>query len=1093
MPMFTGRLSRLISVLRRLVAVLGLLGLLVLLISCPLIELLIPGRDKPPDDQNPPVVPIDDPDDPDDPQPPAAVRLTDSAWWGYWVRSDRRETWYVSDASVTNQSVYPLTSHSIASWDAAASTLLAGPYSMVKHSANIIAVNDGAFHLYRQTGAGALLTGAVAGMDGRSVGMDGRAVGMDGRAVGMDGRAVGMDGRSVGMDGRAVSVDSQTATSRRALTIPGIGAIRLVIANTVNAANAAVIEPDASGSFTMPTIIPGDTYTVRTIVESDTGQSNGPSLATTLASGVNELGIITVLGGAGTFKVDCPRSDLPWAYAQGGGYYDYHDYEIIVRSLGMETEHQLSLSIQPEPDFWLAVDERVPFPVQLDGSLAIGGMGGAGRPTVVGIPIRVSCPPLAEEVAYKQIDFTLRSEDGSVWHDTAALKFYREDMQLEIVSLGGRVSGHVFSPEEDGIWFNTWDAGGGRYRAVIEIPFVSRGYSILVSRGPDTELVRYSIGIAAAEPVPAADDAAIRGWAGPYREPNNAEDQAWPVAFGEVLIDTLDASDFVDFFDIGGKAPAPVISMASGTYHQPVQLDITCLTDTADIYWALDDTDPAPGTGVRYTGSFILDRSATLKVRAWPTESLAPVQPPDPALPFSALQPSGPVQPSDIIQAEFLLVCLPVELLETEGGAWQASCASAGSTIRYSRDGTVPQGIDAGLAYDPRQPPVPQPGGNLIFRAFKAGWEASPPAVQRGPFASFTRSATVAAPGETVHFDASATFDPTTPAGDIELLWDFGDGTTTDWSSDRLVSHSYASGGLKQVRLQARNSYNLIGEATGRILVPASTMAGKGLELVRVPGGSFTMGDSPVWDSNGPSHTVTLDDYYLSRYELTQDQYDDLMGRPINLGPWLGDMLPVYAVNWYDAIAFCNRLSLADGLEPVYSYAGYGSDSAGWPSGWRTTDHNNISCDWNRIGYRLPTEAEWEYAAGAGLSSRVYTYAGGNNPDTVGWHAGNSALGDPPRTQPHPVGQKLPNGLGLYDMSGNAREWCWDWYTWYTTDPLSNPRGPDSPVQYNYKVCRGRSWEAHYSGMAVYWRDSNYPSHAGGGHGFRLALSIPGQ
>jgi formylglycine-generating enzyme required for sulfatase activity len=187
------------------------------------------------------------------------------------------------------------------------------------------------------------------------------------------------------------------------------------------------------------------------------------------------------------------------------------------------------------------------------------------------------------------------------------------------------------------------------------------------------------------------------------------------------------------------------------------------------------------------------------------------------------------------------------------------------------------------------------------------------------------------------------------------------------------------------------------------------------------------MGAATGNEDEQPVHPVRLTRaFYVGKYEVTFAEYDQFctetvgVKRPPDNGQGRGTR-PVMGVTWPDAVAYCNWLSAKAGLTPCYSGKG-----------------RLIQCDFAANGYRLPTEAEWEYAARGGQLSRGYLYAGGNNPDDVAWYNVNAG------GQAHPVGQKQPNELGLYDMSGNAWEWCWDLYeaNYYATSPASDPTGP---------------------------------------------------
>ena len=247
------------------------------------------------------------------------------------------------------------------------------------------------------------------------------------------------------------------------------------------------------------------------------------------------------------------------------------------------------------------------------------------------------------------------------------------------------------------------------------------------------------------------------------------------------------------------------------------------------------------------------------------------------------------------------------------------------------------------------------------------------------------------------------------------------------------------------------------------------TINGVSFKMIKVEGGTFIMGaqstdpngenyDSEAYDEEKPVHSVTLDDYYIGETEVSQELWEAVMGT--NPSWFKGSYKPVEMVSWEECQEFIAKLNQLTGKR-----------------------------------FRLPTEAEWEYAARGGNKSRGYKYAGSNTIGDVAWYDANACVGvgkNSPDYGTHPVGTKSPNELGLYDMSGNVWEWCSDWYGWYggytsLSSSQTNPTGPTSN-RYSSRVSRGGSWSSYARGSRVAFRHGNTPGYSGNYLGLRLVM-----
>lgn len=238
----------------------------------------------------------------------------------------------------------------------------------------------------------------------------------------------------------------------------------------------------------------------------------------------------------------------------------------------------------------------------------------------------------------------------------------------------------------------------------------------------------------------------------------------------------------------------------------------------------------------------------------------------------------------------------------------------------------------------------------------------------------------------------------------------------------------------------------------------------RAFNMIYVEGGEFTMGSSEVKDN--PPHQVILSDFYMSDIEVTQSLYEEIMGvNPVEFKD-IGINKPVYYVSWYSAVEFCNKLSIRDNYTPCYEING-----------------EEVICDFTKNGYRLPTEAEWEYTARGGKLSQGYKYSGSDNLDEVAFYVGNHEGSIFPE-----VALKKSNELGIFDMVGSVEEWCWNSYSYiYMKDSNSNSQFSNED---NKKIVRGESYASiRISDKVLTKRIKYFPKDEMNPVGFRICRS----
>ncbi len=333
-----------------------------------------------------------------------------------------------------------------------------------------------------------------------------------------------------------------------------------------------------------------------------------------------------------------------------------------------------------------------------------------------------------------------------------------------------------------------------------------------------------------------------------------------------------------------------------------------------------------------------------------------------------------------------------------------------------------------------------------------------------------TAAAMEGVPGQPYIYSAFAVNSPPQP----HFEWLLDDSVIAARSPSRQLSITFPDDGWYYLRV------NLYDSESGRLA--ATTIIHINIRVsfpdiatANIPAGKFMMGSDKNFYEQ-PVHQITLSKRIaVGRTEVLQHEWRAVMG--YNPSWFKGDSLPVENISWNDAVDFCNRLSVRAGLVPCY-----------------TMLDDSVVCNFAASGYRLPTEAEWEYSARGGTTTDCYrgdylqTNEGCSPPDPalspIGWYCANADQ------MTHTAGGKLPNAFGLYDVIGNVSEWCWDYYSdsTYRTSPTTDPQGPNSGAE---RLLRGGAFNNSIFTLRVSNRGIQFPLHPSYTTGFRVVRTLP--
>ncbi|MCB5269980.1 MAG: chitobiase/beta-hexosaminidase C-terminal domain-containing protein [Candidatus Cloacimonadaceae bacterium] len=477
---------------------------------------------------------------------------------------------------------------------------------------------------------------------------------------------------------------------------------------------------------------------------------------------------------------------------------------------------------------------------------------------------------------------------------------------------------------------------------------------------------------------------------------------------------------------------APEISPEGGSYDTLIPVYIYCATYDATIHYSTDGSEPTQDSPV-YDGLIQINSNTTIKARAFKKGYIP--------------------SPITIESYEFSSAAVQPVIITPAGGVFQEpnkitlSCATPGAEIFYTLDGSEP--TQASTAYF--QPIMLCGSVTIKARAFAENM--IPSLIASASFTMQLQAPLFSVPGG--QYEQAQTLSISSPNSSAEIRY------TLDGSDPDQSSMLYSNPIVVDVNRMVKARAYLEGWEPSP-MVSSFYIINLANQMQLVEAGNF---------HNGTAN-VQISSFYIAKREVTELEWVYIMLDMDSITP----DLPKTELAWVDAIEYCNYRSIAEGFEPCYSYGDSGTIPAFWPEQWQA-DHTQIHCNWDANGYRLPTEMEWMYAASGGNLSQDYIYSGSDNIDMVAWYSGNTSA-------PQSVGTMLPNELGIYDMSGNVWEFCWDLFlNEYPNTDTVDYSGPDTGY---LRSMRGGSFSTDAANCTVSRRFYTPVNLSADAHGFRV-------